>query len=265
MGTILQVEAHMAEVITQIVYPHGIDSPSITGHDVKVEIGFPIKNVLDTDVENDISTISIYPIGGMERNVTRYLREWCVISQPAQTIFLRLSGFDLFIEGAADPEQICLVQIGGGYYSYETVFGDTLNTVAMKLSAGIPGASFIGNVIKLPISLDIKTFVSTYALLGKEVKRQQKVYNMTVWAADVQCRAILGDAIDAYFAENTRQLLTADDFFIYFFYRMTLEEDMLQKNNIFKRSIEYNVEYPTVVMKKFNKLVTTDINFEIEQ
>lgn len=264
MASILQLEEHIAQVITNIVYPNGVDNPSITGHNTKVITGFPIKNVLDDVVKNDISTISIYPITGMERNVTRYLREWRTISQPEQTIFLRLDGLNLFVEGDADAEQICLVRIGIGVYSYETVAGDTLNTVAMNLAAKIPGANYIGNVVKLETATDVTVFVSTYAVLGKEVKRQQKIYCMTIWAADTQCRSVLGDAVDLYFAENTRQLLEADDFFVYFFYRMTLEEDMLQKNNIFKRSLEYNVEYPTVVTKKFNRLVTTDLNFEIE-
>lgn len=264
MGTILQVEEHIGRLLETIIYPNGLSNASITGKTVKVLIGFPIKNEFDRDLENGISYVSVFPVVGMERNVTRYLRAWRVIKETPQTIFLRVDGTEIYVEGVADAEQVCLVRYENNYYSYETVVDDTLDSVALQLAAVIPGAVAVDNVITV-LELGAETFVSTYATLAKEVKRQQKVFNIAVWAPDMNSRAILGDAIDVYFAENTRQLLVADDFFIYFFYRMTLEEDMIQKNNIFKRSIEYNVEYPTVVTRKYNRLVSTDVQLEIQQ
>lgn len=264
MAFILQLEEHIARQIGLVVYPDGLTSPSITGNAVKVITGFPIKSELDSDLGQGISVVSVFPVGGMERNVTRYLREWTELSRPDTTIFLELVGNEITVSGAADAEQVCLVRMPDGDYSYETVSGDTLDIVATNLASSIPGATALGSVITLPVSTGVSVFVSVYVTMGREVKRQQKVYNMFVWSPTVTSRAIIGDAIDLHFAENTRQLLLADDFYIYFFYHGTIEEDMLQKHNIFKRCLEYNVEYPTVVTKKFNTLVVTDINLITE-
>lgn len=69
MADLSEVLMSLATIIGGMIYPDGVESPSVTGTGVRIYPGWPMPDQLDRDLKLGIAHISIFPLPE-ERNTT---------------------------------------------------------------------------------------------------------------------------------------------------------------------------------------------------
>jgi len=72
MADLSEVLMSLAEVIGAIIYPDGVEAPSMIGRSVRIYPGWPMPEQLDKDLKSGYLHISIFPLPE-ERNITKGL------------------------------------------------------------------------------------------------------------------------------------------------------------------------------------------------
>ena len=80
---------------------------------------------------------------------------------------------------------------------------------------------------------------------GKETKRQEKQFQITVWTATPDKRAIVANVIDSVLSDTLR-LQFSDDTVGNMQYTRTYMDDKLEKEDVYKTDLFYQIEYATV-------------------
>jgi len=263
MASILDVQQKLQDMIEPIVYPNGTGSPSIVNTDVKIVQGYPVKNTLDDYLRNGSIFISISSVEGMDKNTTRYTKRYHQINVPTPTVTVDIDNETnlITINGVAGNNQVCVVQTSVEVATHQAVDGESLNDIAEALGIQLTGAVVIGNTISVPGEPHIKGGTSVKATSAYEVKRQQKKFSVTIWAVNYDSLDVLGEAIDSYLSDIERFILP-DDFYARIIYNGTLNLDSFQLHRLYKREIEYLIEYPTTRTEEFSTLVVTDLQIE---
>ena len=78
----------------------------------------------------------------------------------------------------------------------------------------------------------------------KEIRRQERSIQVSVWSSDPAQRDTLGIVVDAFFAINPRLTASTGEVF-YVRYKSEAQVDEHQKTNIYRRDLILSAEYPT--------------------
>jgi len=260
MASIREVETAIANLIDSTVYPSGHLSPSITGTLVKIGIGYPISVQLDIDLAAGNSQVSVFPVGKSDKNSTRFQTVWKETSINSATLTVTVVGNQITIGGVVSVPQAILISLNYTNYGYQFLIADTTATIAAALAALIPGATVSGSTITLTGAvLSLRASVVVDGNLTKEVKRQDKVFVVSVFSPTPDDREVLGDAIDVLFADNYR-IDFPDTFGGLIIYKAVHEMDVGEKNIIYQRDLFYSVEYPTTVHQTGTVIESTVLN-----
>lgn len=248
MADISDVSVWLEAQCDAVCYPNGDTHDPITGSGKTISIGrgWPDPKSLDQVVAGGAGNayVSIYPMPGMERNTTRFQKKWQQVSVQAATLTLVVSGRTITVGGTPAVGQAAVATVGGVGYGYQLLNGDTVNGIATALAALIPGATAVGAVITIATTATITAVVSVTGTAAMELRRQQRVFGVYIWAPDPVTRDTVSQALDLYFAGVERFTLP-DGFSARFIYHGTTELDDLQARSIYKRVLMYSVEYAT--------------------
>lgn len=244
MASIADVEATLGALVEKAVYPDGTSNPSVSGNNIEIVSGWPVKDRLDSVMASGNAIVSIYPLPGMQRNTSRFPRQWQTVSMNAPTLTLTVLNNAVTVGGVASAAQNCMIVVNGEPYAYSVKINDTAETIASNIAAIIPGASSTGAIVTVSPGSSIEARVGVSGTVGKELKRQQSVYQIITWAPTPTARNTISEAIDVLFAE-TDFLSLPDGFAARLLYQGAKEQDHLQKSRIFRRDLQYLVEYPT--------------------
>ncbi|MDT8871602.1 hypothetical protein RAA17_12225 [Komagataeibacter rhaeticus] len=73
---------------------------------------------------------------------------------------------------------------------------DTATTIAAALAAQIPGATVSGSTITVPGATTLDGATGGYATAVRTARRQQQLFQVTIWSASPAARDALGTAIE---------------------------------------------------------------------
>lgn len=246
MADLSDVVALLASTSAGALYPNGTGSPSVPGVDCKIVSGWPIADDLDAYLSAGKVQVSVYPLPGMDRNTSRFPKIWQTLTITAATLTVTVSGDTLTIGGSVSTPQVVMVRYNGAYYAYEVLSTDTLNTIAAGIAALITGATSSGAVVTVPAAWDLVARIVTNGTAIMELRRQQRVFKITVWAPTPALRDSASQAIDLEFAQIERVNMP-DGSSARVVYRGTLESDDNQPRNLYRRDLNYEVEYATTI------------------
>ena len=187
MADVSEVLTTIAELISNILYPDGVDAPCVVaGVDVVVYPGWPVPDQLDLDMEaGNVAHISVFPRLSEERNTTKHPKGWQTLS-----------------------------------------------------NNGTTGVSI------------------------KEVRRQEQVIQIIIWAATPAQRDAICKIVDPRLADTPRITLP-DQTIGMMVYRNSLMMDTIQKHNIYRRDLFYTVEYGTTITSNDYTIKQNDISIEV--
>jgi hypothetical protein len=249
MATIRQIQNKLCELIDEVVYPNGHAQPSITGTLVKISPGWPISEQLDIDLLAGNSQITVFPVGASDKNTSRFPVQYQDVSINLATIFINIAGNTITLTGTTDTPQVVLIILNGETYYYAVQAGDTIDDVATGLASVLPSATSLLNVIT--ISGEVLTLtgrISTQGTSVKEIKRQTKLFYVSVWTPNPATRDELADAVDVLLGD-IRRIRFLDDTECNIKYVKANEQDQFEKMILYRRDLIYSIEYGTNVFE----------------
>ncbi len=262
MATITDAANTLVAAIAAILYPDGVDPDapnSVAGMPVKVYVGWPVPHMLDSDLEAGVVNVSVFPRPG-ERITTRYLEQWVQTVAPDPTLTLDVVGQEITVGGTITAGQVVAVVIYGTSYNYAALANDTLETIAAALTELIvvdyPAAVSDEAVITLPdVAIIDDARVGAAGTAVRELRRQEKQVQMTVWAPTPDARQAVGDVLDVAFAR--RKFLTAPDgTSVSVAYNGGDLHDENQKVMIYRQDFMLTVEYGTTETEQQMQIVS---------
>jgi len=268
-------------------------SPSVSGTPIVIYAGWPSEDGLAADLAKGKTHITVFP-KAEERNTTRYPEREIVIVPPAPTLTLQISGpvldngqklfdtpgvswdsggdYDLGVArdlivtvgGTVSSPQNLALRINNKFYTYVVQASDTLASIATALAAlieaNISGTSVSGPAITIgPTGKLQAARIGGFGTVTKEVRRQERVMMITVWANAPALRDQIAAAVDVALAQE-HFLCMPDGFGARLIYKNSMVVDALQKANLYRRDLNYHVEYATTVSKQRAAVIAPSIN-----
>lgn len=273
MSDLVDVQNQLVTLISQILYPNGISgptAPAITGLPTIVYPGWPTSAALDADLaalpcDGKPNTgkgkihITVYPTK-MERKTTRFKEFWQPVSKPVHTLNLVIAGQNVTVGGTVSAPQNVMLMVNRVPVVYAVQPNDTLARIATALAALIPGSASVDSTITLPA-----TAVLTAARVGatvkaiKEIRRQERVFMICVWANTPTNRDAAIRVIDPVLA-NTKFIILPDTDAGRLIYKSSPVDDSLSKTGTYRRDLLYSVEYGTFLTETETEVTQVQTN-----
>jgi hypothetical protein len=243
----------LVALISATIYPNGTDKPSPGTFDARVFAGWPVPAALDQDLAKvpAVSQISVFP-RPEEHNTTRYETRWREVSRNTATLALTIGGQAVTISGqapnATNPQNV-MVMVNGKPYVYHVQLNDTLLSVLNALTALIavdyPLVSTQALTMTLPAGARISAArVGVIGVIEREVRRQNKLFQITVWASTPEARDGIAKVIDPALA-GTFWIQLADQTQGRLIFKSSTQSDEQQRQRLYRRDLFYYVEFAT--------------------
>lgn len=268
MADLSDVETALVSIVAGILYPSGTSQASAVGIPCKVYAGWPSADSLDQDLAAGIANITVFP-RPEERNTTRFPTDWQDLSINPATFTLTGAGQTITVGGAQPSpfySQNVVIFVNELPFIYPTISTDTPSTIAAALqaliAASVAGVTVSGAVITLPGSARMGALrVGTTGTQIKEVRRQERRFQITVWADTPAHRDAVAKPIDATLADTARFTLS-DQSVARLKYVSSPVIDALQKAKLYRRDFFYSVEFPTTLTQAGTQITVekTDIS-----
>lgn len=260
MASLTDVMKQVAAQVAALAYPNGTGQPSAAGIPVRVYPGWPVPNVLETDLAAGWAHISVYP-HGKDRKTTRYLgRGWEPLTDPVHTVVMTVSGSVVTLSGTISKQNL-LINLNGVNYVYAMQTTDTLTSAAAALASMTPGASSVGPVITITGAHSIVTRVGGFGTAIKETKRQEQTVQIIIWANSPDARAAVADPIDSALSDGNNIAFTDGSSGI-IRSSGSLMTDQLQKADLYRMDLFYTIDYATTQIQQATEIIapTMDLN-----
>lgn len=246
MADISDVETALCRLVETIIYPAGLAQPSISGTTVKIYRGWPSNQSLNGDLTDGTMTVTVFSREHSSRDTSRYPRTWRTVSQTSPTMTVDVLGDTVSFGGTGGAGQSAGVTTDGVAYSITLADGDTPSSVALAFGGMIAGAKAVGT------SLTVASSVLTARIVGSgtaimETRRQEQGIMIAVWCPTPMGRDLLASSIDNGLADID-WLDLADGTAARLQYNETFETDVSQNANLYRRNLNYTLEYPTTIV-----------------
>ena len=244
------VENALAALIANALYPNGTAALSAVGAVCKVYRGYPNAPALDEDLARGIVHVSIAPVAGAVRNVTRYPRQWQEVKPVAQVLDVIVQGVSASFAGGCAVGQLAGVLVNEQSFAYAVQARDSPATVASNLAALIRTAGWIvnyaGSGLSVPAARRFDARVVAGAGALQEIRRQVQEFGVTMWCADPVMRDAVAPVIDEVLGA-LKFIPLADGSFGHMNFTGTATQDGGAETSLFRREVIYAVEYPTTL------------------
>ena len=268
MADLSDVLGALVTSVAGVLYPNGTGNPSVTGFGVKIYAGWPNPDTLEADMRAApaVGHVSIFPRPD-EKNSTRFPPTWQTTAVNTATLTMTAAGQTVTVGGvvpAAGNPHIVAVLANGKPYVYSVLATDTLASIAAALAAliavDIAGTSAAGAIITLPNSARLLgARVGDTGTAAREVRRQERLFQISCWASTPANRDSLVQPIDAALAFQTF-LTMPDGFGARLRYKSSAMLDEMQKDGVYRRDLFYTVEYATTQTETETQITQAQVN-----
>jgi hypothetical protein len=272
LADLSEVSDAIVDLLTPFLYPSGTANPSAIGAPVKIFAGWPPPGQVEQDLTAGIVTVSVYPQPSIERVTTRYPQDFDVnIPPPVSTLTATISGNTVALGGIVTVGQYITLIIGGlngMSSSYAAQPGDTLETIAAALAQGFSSQWFgiidsflsrhgslgpISSIVSdadavitfpLPFSGFITARTGAAGQIIRELRRQQRSYQIVIWAPTPVLRTATANIVDPVLA-STDFVQLPDLSQAWLVYRGSNDDDNRETVLVYRRDIFYWAEFGT--------------------
>ncbi len=246
MADISDVEEAFCARILAATYPTGTQNLSSSGMPIKIYRGWPANKTLNADLLAGTQTVTVFSRPNSTRDTSRYARTWRTISQTTPRLIITVVGNTAVLSGEGGGGQTVGLIVGGVGYAYTLAEDDTPATAAQALGALIPLASVLGTTITVANNGSLHGRVVGSGTAEMETRRQEQGIMVSVWCPTPAGRDNVAAAIDNALS-NIDWLTLSDGTVGRLLYHGTVETDESESANLYKRNLDYTVEYPTTL------------------
>lgn len=246
MADISDVENALCNLVEQAIYPGGLSLPSVSGTLVKIYRGWPTNKALNSDLSNGYQTVTVFSREHSTRDTSRYGRMWRTISATAPTLTVDIIGDTASFGGTGGAGQTAGLTVDGVAYSRTLVASDTPATVAAMFATLVPAATAAGASVTVANARLVGEVVGSGTAI-METRRQEQGIMISVWCSTPAGRDVLASSVDNSLSDIDWFDL-ADGTVARLQYRETFETDTSENANLYRRNLNYLVEYPTTLV-----------------
>lgn len=212
--------------------------------------------------------VSLFPLP-TERLTTRFLNEpEGYISTTPATVVASISGNIVTFSGTVTAGQNVTIVVdpgeSGAVATYQTKTGDTLASIASSIAALVTApysATASGDSVTVTGATTIVCNVGGSAVVGQEVMRTERHFQISVWCPDAPTRSLIFNAI---------KILLAQVYFLTFpdtskgrlkYVSSPWNDDMQQDTLYFLKAV-YCVEWGEVAQETRTQITATQISIQ---
>jgi hypothetical protein len=256
----------LVSAIDQIVYPSGDTAASATGYPARIYRGYPTSKQLDSDLASGVSHVTVNTAQGYSR-IAQGRLDTTATFQATPTLTAAASGNVVTIGGTAGLGQAVGVMIGNAPYAYALTATDTPTTAAAALAARVSGgpitdasgnqisglttegyATASGPTITVNTTSVIQARTACVGTVLRMTRQQIVGFYVELWCPNPTIRDAFGSYVEAYMSDM--QFLTfADNTAGRIMWRNSLDDDVPQKEQLWKRRTLYTVEFAATITK----------------
>jgi len=210
MADIVSIARAIVAQMAAIAYPNGKGKPSVTGRPTKIFRGWITQadyTGADCAMGNGVDFITVMDLQGGWRRIDEPLgRPWRQEDTIPATVSVTTEGntATIGLQDGAMPAGIVGLRIRSdgatipdrAVAAYAVQPTDTVATIAASLADQIPGAASSGAIVNVPGASSLTGAVGGYAPAVRTARRQQQLFQVTVWSATPGARDALGTAIE---------------------------------------------------------------------
>jgi len=238
------VARFLAGRIAEVVYPGGRQLPGIVNAPVKIYPGWPVPGTLQQDIDNGSVHITVWPLP-TERKISTALGRPCrVIAKGQPTLQFTVNGSFISVSGVASALTNVRVSLNGKAFTFHFQAGTTAKQALSALSASLPRSFTVLSSICILVAEHLSVYVTTAGTAVKELHRQIKDFQVTVWAPAPVLRDRIGSAIDTALAEQC-QIDLDDGAPAQLFYVRQFDTDRSENWHVYRRDLIFSVNYAT--------------------
>jgi hypothetical protein len=248
MSDLSDVEQAVVDTVTRLLYPAGTSSGSIIGTDCRIYRGWPNSATLNSDLSAGVINVTVVSDNEHGRLTTRYLDDWQVVAI-SPTLIATCIGNSIAISGTPSVGTVVGALVDGVPYVYRVASGDTTAQIAANLSQIIQverPATLSAATVTVPAAFRVAARVVVDANGTYEARRQEKDIKVILWCPSPATRDSIATAIDLAISQLSF-LETADGSSARIRYKNSATYDQSQNALLYRRDLEYNIEYPTIV------------------
>jgi hypothetical protein len=244
MASVDDVTHYLAKRVADVLYPGGPLLPCIVNTSVRIYPGWPVSGALQTDTEAGGAHVSVWPLQS-ERKVNCALgRPYQTLAKGKPTLQLRVTDSAITVSGVASSLTNVQIHLSGKKFIFHFQTGTTAEQVVRILQLNLPHAfTLMGRVI-IPVVNHLSITVTTAGTAVRELRRQIKDFQITVWAPTSQLRNTIGTAIDAALSERC-PIDLGDGVPAQMFYARQFDSDAAENWHVYRRDLVFSVNYAT--------------------
>ncbi|MBU6448043.1 MAG: hypothetical protein KGQ26_00305 [Rhodospirillales bacterium] len=247
------VEAALAAIVANAVYPQGTAATSAVNAGVKIYRGWPVAPVLDADLATGMAHVSVSATDAAMKNVTRYPRVWQTMTPATGTLAASVNGLEAAFFGTCSAGLLAGVLVDDETYPYAVQANDSPATVASNLAAMLRQGGWIveyaGAKLAVPEAVHFTARVVAGAGALQEIRRQQQEFRIAMWCPCPALRDAMAPVLDAaLMANGFIALADGSCGRIRFVNGMTTDESA--DAALYRRDLVYEVEYPTTLAQQ---------------
>jgi hypothetical protein len=263
MADVSDVSNLLVSLATGAAYPNGTASPSICVAPVKLYAGWPVANVLDADLKAGKVHVSVYPLP-TERKTSRQIgRPWVTTIPGTPTLTATVYLNQVTFGGTVSIPQNLYLLVNGKGYMYAVQPADTLASIATAfatlLQGDFPAASSTGPVLTVPGAYSVIARVGAIGAAMRELKRQEKQFQITIWAPTPVLRDAAAGPVDVALGVSSDLAFTDGSHGI-LLYSHTIQSDQNQKAGLYRRDLIYTVDYATTQTASAPQVIAPVLN-----
>ncbi|KAA0473412.1 hypothetical protein [Klebsiella variicola] len=259
MADVYGIQNTLVGIIAGIAYPSGTSQPSITGVDMFIYAGWPQSERLERDLKAGKLHVSVYPLS-TEKKLTEALgRPWRTISKGVSGISAVVSGQQVTFSGTVTTPTNINIYADKQHHVYAVQSGSTLTQIATALAALIPGATSSGPVVTMPATSEFEVRVGTVDTVGRILRRQEKDFQVTIWAGTPALRATAASAIDNDLSSRT-SLDTTDGSPTLIKYKRSIPSDNAQSYLVYRHDMIFTVDFSSMQTAEATQVVAPTMN-----
>ncbi|WP_102323874.1 hypothetical protein [Komagataeibacter saccharivorans] len=211
MADIVSISRAIVAQMESIVYPQGKGSPSVTGRPIRIRRGWITQadyTGTDCALNKGVDFITVMDLQGGWRRIDEPLgRPWRQDGNPVPaTVSVTTDGATatIALQDGATPVGIVGLRIRSNdtaipdraVAAYAVQPTDTVATIAASLADQIPGAVSSGAIVSVPAASSLTGAAGGYVPAVRTARRQQQLFQVTVWSASPAARDALGTAVE---------------------------------------------------------------------
>ncbi len=262
MAELADVEQALVDAITAAAYPNGVASVSSVGVPLRIYRGRPTNAALIADRSTGTIDVSVYAIPDSTKNTTRW-GVHAVIVPTAPTLTVAVSGISATFFGAASAGDLAGVLINQQAFVYQAQAGDNAALVAAAL-AGAVRADMIcwlsGATLTAPSAFGFVARTASSVTALEEWSRQEQGFQISVWSPTPTLRDGVSKVIGGSLAQ-TSFLTLADGTGGRIRYLSTANYDTDQASSLYRRDLNYDVEYGTTISSNNPTMLFGDLDW----